>query len=580
MSQEPAPPTREHRFSEDKLDHVWFIDGKEYAFAAPLDEPDLYCYDDEEGYRWVRWFEECLFHVEGELMGESLLLMGWAEALIREMFGWRNKRTGKRRYRFYFIFVPRKNMKTLLLAGISLGLLGIDEENKPQVYLGAATEKQAKLCYAMAKDQITMSEKLAEQGHDTVLHEMFEVEDSYLRINAQGDRGGYLEVLSGVPLGKTGLNVHGTTLDEYHEFRNTKLRGYLRTGIANRKNSLFGYITTAGDNKESPCYTEFEYAKKVRDHLIKNDNYLQFLRYADEDDDPSSPATWAKANPGYGMSVDETTLKALWKEGEEDPAKRKEFLQFHLNLWVEEASDYLPMSFWDNCQEKKDVVSMEALRGLPCFGGLDLADTNDMVSFALAFPTWNTVQMGESAVKKATYKILVWYWACQKSFDRSEKTTRPYRNWEADHNLERCGDNSVDFGIIRSRIVAICKQFKVQEIGYDPREAKLLASVLLNEDKLKMVRISPGFVEFNAPTKHFRDLAIEREIFHDGNAVLRWNIRNAKVIKNSLGYEMVTKTQSAGKVDGLIAVHLALRVGMDAEPPPPDPNEHYRRTKL
>lgn len=532
-----------------------------------------YYYDWDEGQRWINWFEQCLVHVEGPLAGQPLKLMPWLEAVVRELFGWRRVEDGSRRYRTAFIFVPRKNAKTLLMAGLSLGLISIDGENKAQVYLAASTEDQAKLCFDMAADQIRISERLAEEeGADTFLHTLYELEESYLKIKHKASRG-YIQVLSGVPKGKTGFNVHGGIFDEFHEITDEKLVGRIRTGIVSRKQPLMAYITTAGDNEETDCKREYDYACKVRDGIVDNDYYLTFICEASPNDEPGDPRTWKKANPGYGQSVNLGNLRALWQEAKHDKKKKKDFLQYHLNLWVKPSSDYVSYERWI---ENQQSYTTQDLYGREAFGGLDLAQSGDMNAFALIFPFWRYEkdEDDDELIAKVSFKSLVWYWVCQAAVDNSKDTKHPYSDW-IQHSLEVTGGDIADYAVIRKRIKKICGLYRVREVGYDPYNAADIANKLKEKDEIEMVKIRQGFLTLNEPTKRFRDLVLSYEFGHNGNAILNYNIQSAQVVFDRNKNEMISKLHSTGRIDGLAAIHDALRLAMDAPPPPPNLSEHF-----
>ncbi|GAF86819.1 unnamed protein product, partial [marine sediment metagenome] len=72
----------------------------------------------EKAGKAIDFFQQKLSHVKGELAGKAFLLEDWEQAIIANLFGWKQKNTGFRRYQESLIFVPRKNGKTPLCAGI------------------------------------------------------------------------------------------------------------------------------------------------------------------------------------------------------------------------------------------------------------------------------------------------------------------------------------------------------------------------------------------------------------------------------------------------------------------------------
>ena len=103
--------------------------------------------------RAIRFFETQLSHVKGELAKQPFLLEHWQQAIVANLFGWK-RGDGTRRYREAFIFVPRKNGKTPLAAGIILYCLFRDGEPGAEIYGCASEYKQASLVFEHARGMV------------------------------------------------------------------------------------------------------------------------------------------------------------------------------------------------------------------------------------------------------------------------------------------------------------------------------------------------------------------------------------------------------------------------------------------
>lgn len=547
---------------------VWTIAGKTpqpqlFTFRAPVNE-EAYYYEYEEGQRWVDFYETCLHHIEGELYGQPLILMPWMEAVIRELFGWRRKDNGARRYKFAYICVPRKNAKTLLMSGLILGGLLIDGENKPQIYLAAATEPQAKLCYDMAVGQL--SDKL--EGNEE-LREALRPEKSFLKITQKDSTEGYIEVLAGIPKGKTGLNCHMIVMDEYHEWKSDKLRDYLETGIVSRKQPLVCIITTVGDDDESPCFREQEKVQALIDGEDDNDYYLGFIRCADKDDDITDEGVWEKANPGWNMSVNAENLRAIYLKAGSDQAKIDAFKQFHLNIWVQRTSGYLNYHEWEACEKP---YTLQDLLDQDCYGGFDLSHTRDMTAFSLEFPCWwyeTVLEDGKHVVKaRIRPRVWSWFWVPEAVFDSNPQ----YRAWK-NENLEVTKGKTIDRGHIKSRIIQICKRFRVHMLGYDPWRTTELFTDLAADPALKgkteVVPVDQTYRNMGPALDEIEELVVAGIFEQPGNAILNFNVKNARVSKNKDNFKILNKSGSKKKIDGLVALAIAHRCLTLSEPPKP-----------
>src|SRR5262245_20987721 len=88
--------------------------------------PQEYRFDGERARKAVLFFRR-LRHVKGEKGGQPFVLERWQEAIVANLFGWLRKSDGTRRFRECLIYVPRKNGKTTIVAGIGLYLLDADD---------------------------------------------------------------------------------------------------------------------------------------------------------------------------------------------------------------------------------------------------------------------------------------------------------------------------------------------------------------------------------------------------------------------------------------------------------------------
>src|SRR6185436_11402866 len=75
-----------------------------------------YIFDKRLAEAAVEFFPKFLCLVEGEWAGKPFVLQDWQAHHVRQIFGWRRRKDGRRRYRFVRGWVPRKNGKGLELS--------------------------------------------------------------------------------------------------------------------------------------------------------------------------------------------------------------------------------------------------------------------------------------------------------------------------------------------------------------------------------------------------------------------------------------------------------------------------------
>jgi phage terminase large subunit-like protein len=101
----------------------------------------------------ILFFKVCLRHAKGALRGQPIILEPWQEAIFANLFGWKRP-DGTRRYREAFIYVPKKNGKTTMSAGLANYVLFCDSEPGAECYCAAADAQQASILFDIAKSMV------------------------------------------------------------------------------------------------------------------------------------------------------------------------------------------------------------------------------------------------------------------------------------------------------------------------------------------------------------------------------------------------------------------------------------------
>ena len=73
-----------------------------------------------------------------------------------------------------------------------------------------------------------------------------------------------------------------------------------------------------------------------------------------------------------------------------------------------------------------------------------------------------------------------------------------------------------------------------------------------------VVPFGQGFASMSPPTKELMKLVLEQKIAHGGHPVLRWNMDNIFIRTDPAGNIKADKAKSTEKIDGAIALIMAL----------------------
>jgi phage terminase large subunit-like protein len=488
----------------------------------------------------------------GDFIGEPFALRLWQEAIVRRIFD----EKGKARYRRVFIALPRKQGKTELIAAIKLFLMGGTGKRGQRIYSASGDREQAALIYGAAASMVRQSPSLSS---------VFLTYDGYKRIVCEPLDGIYQALSSDAPR-KHGLRPSTILLDELHVFPNRELYNVLHTAFGATRDPLEIAITTAGYDRTSLCWEQWQYARGVRDGLIDDPTFLPILYEADPEDDWTSEEVWRKAMPALGDFCQLDFIREECRRAQELPAYENTFRQLYLNQWTEQATRWLSTQQWADCGERVDPAS---LVGRPCYGGLDLGVTGDMSVYVMVFPD------GEGG-----YDVLAHGWAPRDGKWRQEQRNRDrYLLWEKQGYLTFTPGEVTDHQAIEDMVVEWAEKYPLRQLNADRAYATQLLTRLYNEHGLNVKGIPQGPLTMNEPMVRLEELIVEGKIRHGNNPILAWNVANAVVHRNRTGLMELDKAQATERIDGLSALLNALAAAV-ADPADHGPSVYESRGLL
>lgn len=548
------------RFPEAKWDAksgVW-RDGEFWYDAATADAV-------------TAWFQAHLVFTEGEWAGRPFVLESWQEHdILRPLFGWK-RADGTRRFRRCYIWVPRKNGKTELAAGIALCMLLGDAEPGGQVFSIASEKAQAQIVFNKATVMVERSDLPLAPPEGAGL-------ECYADSIYWPEQNASFRPLSGKPKGKHGLNMSGLVGDEIHEWPNGDLYTFVHDSAAARRQPLEVLISTAGV-KGSHGEEVWLECQQLLNGEIEDPATMVVVYAPDEGDDWEDPATWRKANPNWGVSVKPEVFEEDFRRARQLPRLENDFKRYRLNMWTDQAVRWLPIDAvdddgrrfgWDHCKGPISWRDLEAkLRGLRCYGGLDLSAVQDLSALVWWFP----IQPGLE-----TPALLARFWKPADLIEQHARRDRvPYDRLVKDGALLTTPGNVLDHEAIRARVLQDAEIFKVAFRGekraadegglaidrYDASETY----VKLHGEGLPVVLFGQGFVSMSAPAK-----ALERDVlsngFHHGDhPLLRRHAQAVAIETDAAGNIKPSKDKSTLRIDGIVAACMARGIAAKDKPP-------------
>ena len=104
-----------------------------------LKEDKTFYFDEKAATRCIFFIENHIKHIKGELGGQPFKLEPFQKTIVRDLFGWKYRDSGLRRFRTAYICLPRKNGKSTLISAIALYMLLADNEPSAECYTAAGS---------------------------------------------------------------------------------------------------------------------------------------------------------------------------------------------------------------------------------------------------------------------------------------------------------------------------------------------------------------------------------------------------------------------------------------------------------
>jgi phage terminase large subunit-like protein len=492
----------------------------------------------------VLQFASTLQHTKGPQAGEPIALEPFQILLVCATYGFRSKKDlSKRMVTDVILFIPRKAGKSTLTAVICLYEL-LCGESGPEVYTLATNREQATIVFDASKGFV--------ENMPRDLATLFNL--SKYNIGKKGDTQSIFKALSR-DTKKTGdgKNPSCVVVDESAQIIDRNSIEVLHSGMVARQNPLRVYITTASFTKDTKFYEDLSmYQSMLRGEATDNPRWFGLLFGLDLGDDWRDPVNWAKANPMHGISVYEDAIAQRAEEAKHKPAALNEFLCKTLNVWVSANAAWVDRAHWDDSESliKPRTTEPEAV-----FIGFDLAATRDLNAVC------TLKRYGE-----LDYEAEWQFFLPEDSLSYIPKHYLDiFQVAIASGILKLTEGNVMDDREISEYIInQQCQKYNVKEVGYDAYNAASLVA-RLHDAGIPVKKVGQGMAVLNNPSKYIEKLILNKQIKHNGNPFVGWQLSNCECYTDVNGNIKVRKNEAdkAAKVDGIISMIIAAHCSLD-----------------
>ena len=198
----------------------------------------------------------------------------------------------------------------------------------------------------------------------------------------------------------------------------------------------------------------------------------------------------------------------------------------------------------------------EKYRGRLAFGGIDLSSVSDLTVWVLVFPDPNEWEKID---------ILSRIWCPEARLtDKKNKYRAQYQGWARENWIETTDGNAIDYDYVRHRIVEDAHIFNIESIALDRLfqgyefATKLNDELYGSEKAPKVFTCGMGYLSMGPLCQELERRLLLGYVNHGGNPVLRWMADNTAVSTDPAGNRKPNKSESQGKIDGIIGILLGL----------------------
>ena len=493
--------------------------------------------------RNIAWIETYCRIPEGRDVGKPVRLREWQRTELRRIY---DNPHGTRRAILSF---GRKNGKTAVSSFILLlHLCGPEARPNSQLFSAAQSRDQAAILFALAAKVVRMSPDL---------NAVVVVRDTAKQL-ACPDLGSLYRALSADASTAYGLSPVLIIHDELGQVKGPRSELYeaLETATGAQDNPLSIVIST-----QAPTDADL-LSLLIEDGLTGEDpRVVVSLHTAPMELDPFSEEAIRAANPAFGDFQNAQETLAMAEDARRMPSREAEYRNLILNQRVDMNAPFISRNVWTDCA----APVVNSFAGMPVYAGLDLSEVSDLTAFVAVAPV------------ESVWHVKPTFWLPGRGLaDKARADRVPYDVWAREGWLQTSPGATIEYEYVAEFLWDFCQSNDVRKIAFDRWNWRHLKPWLQKsgfsdeqlEDGVLFEPMGQGFQSMSPALRDLESAILNQRVAHGGHPVLTMCAANATVQSDPAGNRKLSKMKSHGRIDGMVALAMAMSVAGTFEPQP------------